>query len=119
MKKIVMAIALVFALGSTLTLSAQQPTPQPQPQPTQPQDQQVKFYYYPSSNVYFNPSSEQYWYYDEPNVKWIEVKTLPETITLEKTPVVTVYYNGDDVWKDNAMHQKKYKGKKDEKKDKQ
>jgi hypothetical protein len=117
MKKIIMAIALLFALGSTFSLYAQQPTQQP----TQ-QDQQVKFYYYPSSNVYFNVSTGQYWYYDEPTVKWMEVKTLPETITLEKTPVYTVYYSGEDVWKDNATHQKKYKVKKDKdepKKDKQ
>jgi hypothetical protein len=113
MKKIIMAIALLFAIG--LTLSAQQPTPQPT-QPTQ-QDQQTKFFYYPSSNIYYNPTTSQYWYYDEPTTKWMEVKTLPETITVEKTPVVIVYYSGEDVWKDNATHQKKYKGKKDEKKD--
>jgi len=27
-----------------------------------------------------------------------------------------VYYNGEEIWKDNAMHQKKYKFKKDESK---
>ena len=113
MKKIIMAIALLFAIG--LTLSAQQPTQQPT-QPTQ-QDQQTKFFYYPSSNIYYNPATSEYWYYDEPTTKWMEVKTLPETITVEKTPVVVVYYNGEDVWKDNAEHLKKYKGKKDEKKD--
>jgi hypothetical protein len=41
----------------------------------------------------------------------MEVKTLPSGIVLTKTPKYTVYYNGDDVWKDNATHKKKYKGK--------
>jgi len=29
-----------------------------------------------------------------------------------KTPRHTVYYSGLDVWKDNAVHQQKYKAKK-------
>lgn len=114
MKKIILAVAILFALGSTQKASAQQ------------DQKKVEFYYYPSSNVYMNVSTGEYWYYDEPNTKWLEVKTLPETIAIEKAPVYTIYYNGEDVWKDNAMHQKKYKGtkkeepKKDEsKKDKQ
>ncbi len=37
------------------------------------------------------------------------MKTLPESITLTKAPVYTVYYNGEEVWKDNAAHMKKYK----------
>jgi hypothetical protein len=40
------------------------------------------------------------------------VQTLPATITFTKTPRYTVYYKGNDVWKDNAMHKNKYKGKK-------
>jgi hypothetical protein len=105
MKKIIFALAMLFALGSALPVSAQD------------HDQQkVRFYYYPSSNVYYNVTTGQYWYYDEPNVKWIEVKTLPETVTIEKTHKYTVYYNGEEIWKDNAMHQKKYKFKKDESK---
>ena len=110
MKKILLAFVVLFALGTTtMRVSAQE-------------QKRVEFYYYPNSNIYFNTASGEYWYYDEPNVKWVEVKTLPETITLEKAPSYTIYYNGEDVWKDNAMHQKKYKGmkkegKKEEKKD--
>jgi hypothetical protein len=39
----------------------------------------------------------------------LKVKTLPATITIEKTPRYTVYYSGADVWKDNAAHMKRYK----------
>src|SRR5258706_9678813 len=95
MKKIILALTVLFVLGSTV----------------QGQQQRVKFYYYPSSNVYYNISTGEYWYYDEPNVKWVEVKTLPQTIKIEKTPAYTLTYNGEDVWKENAMHQKKYKSK--------
>ena len=67
------------------------------------------YWYYPSSNVYYNVVGSDYWYYDEATSAWVEVKTLPATITLEKAPRYTVYYNGKDVWKDNAAHMKKYK----------
>jgi hypothetical protein len=98
MKKIILALAVLFAFAGVQKATAQ--------------DQRVKFYYYPSNNVYYDVSGNQYWYYDEPTVKWMEVKTLPTTITLQKTPVYTVYYNGSDVWKDNDKHKAKYKGNK-------
>src|SRR5262245_60669233 len=107
MKKVIVMLAVLLAFGSAMHVSAQQP-----------QQQRVKFYYYPSSNVYYNDVTGEYWYYDEPTIKWVEVKTLPATITIQKTPVYTVYYNGEDVWKDNTMHQKKYKVKKGYIKDK-
>ena len=98
MKKIIFGLILLFTLGSATTLTAQET-----------KTQQVKFYYYPSSNIYYNVSSEDYWYYDDVSATWTQVKTLPTTITLTKTPVYTVYYNGEEVWKENAVHMKKYK----------
>ncbi|PWT93842.1 MAG: hypothetical protein C5B54_01230 [Acidobacteria bacterium] len=107
MKKIGFALALLLMLGLAYRASAQQDQ--------QKQDQQkVTFYYYPSSNIYYNVSTGEYLYYDEPTTKWITAKTLPTTITLEKMPVDTVYYNGPDVWKDNPEHLRKYKAKKEE-----
>ena len=73
------------------------------------QQQGIKFYYYPSSNVYYNTSTSEYEYYDEGSSTWVTVKELPSTITLVKTPVYTVYHNDAEVWKDNAEHLKKYK----------
>jgi hypothetical protein len=97
MKKIIVALAIMIGLGSSLNVSAQQ---------------KVRFYYYPSSNVYYNPVNGEYWYYDEPAVKWVEVKTLPSGIVIQKTaPRHIVYYNGPDVWRENANHKNKYKGK--------
>jgi hypothetical protein len=105
MKRIILALALLFALGSTTRLVAQQP---------QPKETRVTFYYYPSSNVYYNPGNSEYWYYDDVSTTWTQVKELPTTIVLTKTPRYTVYYSGEEVWKDNAVHMKKYKGKKGE-----
>jgi hypothetical protein len=98
-EKLILAIAVIFAPGSALHVSAQE-------------TQRVKFYYYPSSNVCFNVSNGDYWYCDEPKTKWIEVKTLPATL-LGKAPKYTVYYNGPEVWRENDLHAKKYKVKKD------
>jgi len=95
MKRIILALALMFALGSTTRLAAQ--------------ETRVRFYYYPSTNVYYNPTNAEYWYYDDVSATWTQVKTLPTTITLTKAPRYTVYYNGEDVWKDNTMHMQKYK----------
>jgi hypothetical protein len=96
MKKIILGFILLFAIAGASRISAQE-------------TQKVTFYYYPSSNVYYNVSVSDYWYYDEATNAWVEVKTLPTTITLEKAPRYTVYYNGKDVWKDNTAHVKKYK----------
>ena len=96
MKKIILGLVFLFAIAGASKISAQE-------------TQKVTFYYYPSSNVYYNVSASDYWYYDEATNAWVEVKTLPTTFTLEKAPRYTVYYNGTDVWKDNAEHVKKYK----------
>jgi len=95
MKKFIVMLAVLFALGFK-----------------QASAQRVTFYYYPSSNVYYNVSTHDYLYYDPGTTTWVTVQTLPATITLTKTPKYTVYYNGNDVWKDNAMHKNKYKAKK-------
>lgn len=104
MKKIIsialISCGLVFSAG----LKAQQTTTTT----TSTQDS-TQFYYYPSSNVYLNPATNQYWYYDTGSSTWVSAQQLPSTITLVKEPVYTVYYNGTDVWKDNAEHMKKYK----------
>jgi hypothetical protein len=99
MKKIMLGLMFLFAMGTAIKATAQE-------------TQRVRFYYYPSSNVYYNVSTREYWYYDNGTTNWVEVKTLPTTIIVEKTPRYTVYYSGPDVWKDNAVHQKKYKSKK-------
>jgi hypothetical protein len=104
MKRIIVSLMLVVGLGLSIQATAQQ---------TQTQTQtRVRYYYYPSSNVYYNPTENEYWYYDDASSQWQYVQNLPTTIKMTKTPRYTVYYNGEDVWKDNTMHQRKYKIKK-------
>ena len=98
MKKVILGLVFLFAIAGASKISAQAQ-----------ETQKVTFYYYPSSNVYYNVAATDYWYYDDATKTWVEVKTLPATITLEKTPRYTVYYNGTDVWKENAEHVKRYK----------
>jgi hypothetical protein len=97
MKKIIVLLAVLFALGSINHASAQV---------------RVRYYYYPSSNVYYNITTHDYLYYDPGTTAWVTVRTLPATIMITKTPRYTVYYKGPDVWKENAMHKNKYKPKK-------
>jgi hypothetical protein len=101
MKKFMFLLMICGGFLGTAQIHAQQTT--------QEQHQQIKFYYYPSSNVYFNPATNDYWYYNDSTTTWVTAKELPTTIVLEKTPVYTVYHNDADVWKDNAEHIKKYK----------
>jgi hypothetical protein len=112
MKKIIVAMTILFAAGISTGASAQQTQQTQQTQPAQT-SQTIKYYYYPSSNVYYNESTGEYLYYNDADASWTTVKTLPSTIVLEQTPRYEIQYNGTDVWKDNAEHIKKYKVKKD------
>src|SRR5258705_13130665 len=96
MKKIILGLALLIALGTT-SVNAQR----------------VRYYYYPSTNVYYNPVTNEYWYYDDPTTAWLTVRTLPTTVVVNKnTRRYVVYHNNKDPWRENAMDKKKYKGRK-------
>ena len=72
--------------------------------------QNLKFYYYPDNNVYYDVASHQYVYLN--NGAWTTVQTLPSGITLVKSPRYVVYNPTKEVWRNNAVHIKKYpKGK--------
>jgi hypothetical protein len=69
--------------------------------------QKTKFYYYPSSNVYYNTASGKYIYSN--SGKWTTVNTLPARLSVAKTPRVIVYHASPEVWVDNSNHKTKYK----------
>lgn len=104
MKKIILGLSLILGGALLSTVYAQA---------SQSQNQtRVKFFYYPSSNIYYNEATSEYWYNN--GSQWVLVKNLPGTIVIEAHPAkYTVYYNGTDVWKDNDTHKTKYKIKKD------
>jgi len=70
------------------------------------QAQKTKFYYYPSSNVYFNTASGKYIYSN--NGQWTMVKSLPAKKPLDPRRVI-VYNNTPEVWANNPSHVAKYK----------
>jgi hypothetical protein len=94
MKKLFLLMGFVLALATANQAAAQQ----------------LRFYYYPASNVYYDVSLGQYVYYD--NGGWVTVRTLPSNIQLVKTGRTVVYHAGHDIWVDNAAHKTKYKVKK-------
>ena len=71
------------------------------------QAKKMKFYYYPSSNVYYNTSSGKYIYSN--NGSWTTVNTLPSTIAIAHNPRIIVYDTNPRVWEKNKTHQAKYK----------
>ena len=75
--------------------------------------QQVRFFYYPDANVYFNTTSKKYIVLENGN--WVTVAKLPATVKVVRTPRVVVYHTGNNVWVNNAAHKTKYKNNKSRK----
>ena len=70
-----------------------------------------KYYYYPTSNMYYDASTGDYWQHDNTSGHWTQTHTLPTTVTVEKAPKYSINYTGKDnePWKDNASDIRKYK----------
>lgn len=68
--------------------------------------QQLKFYYYPERNVYYDITHRHYIYSN--NGTCITVTTLPSGMSVARTRRVIVYNSGPEVWSQNTMHIKKY-----------
>ena len=69
--------------------------------------QQLKFYYYPQANVYYDPAHKQYIYYT--GSAWTPVAVLPTGVVVTNAPRVVVYSSTPAVWKLNPQHVVKYK----------
>ena len=99
MKRILFGLLLLFVTATKLS--------------AQTTDIKVKYWYYPSQNVYYNETSGEYWYYDGTSTKWVYAKQLPTTYTIvEKDSRYPIMYDGTDIWKYNKTHKVKYKVKK-------
>ena len=69
--------------------------------------QGIRYYYYPGSNVYYDPAHNQYIYYN--GSTWTTARRLPGTITVQRSQRVSVYSDDRDVWRRNEEHKVKYK----------
>lgn len=113
MKKMILLLSMIGGLSALQQATAQDTTTKTTTHHrVTTTHTRTRYYYYPESNVYYNVGTGDYYYYDTPSTKWTMVRTLPETIVVDKTPRYTVYYNGEDVYRQNAVHLKKYKVKK-------
>jgi hypothetical protein len=91
MKKVLIVFILIVGFALTNKLQAQK----------------TKFYYYPSSNVYYNTTSGKYIYSNNGN--WTTVNKLPARFAIARTPGVIVYNSSPEVWNNNRTHITKYK----------
>jgi len=102
MKKVIFGLLLLFAV--TTKLSAQTTG-----------EAQIKYWYYPSQNVYYNDATGDYWYFDNGTTKWVSSKTLvaPYVAVLPTDTKYQIMYPSPEIWKANVNHKVKYKVKKD------
>ena len=91
MKKLICCILLAFSLISFQQANAQK----------------SKFYYYPSSNVYYDVVNKHYIYPNNGN--WQTVRVLPSGIRVSNTPRYVVYNTNRNIWVNNSVHVTKYK----------
>lgn len=93
MKKVILSLLIVAGLAWSTGANAQVQA-------------RIGFYYYPQSNVYYNPHTREYAYDDNGN--WAYRRTLPSNVVVRNQSHVMVY--GDrDIWRDNDAHRNKYK----------
>lgn len=74
------------------------------------QKQEVKFYYYPKTNVYFDVTKKKYIYSLDSGKTWsnISITSDKESPTLGKRLII--YSTTDSIWKQNEAHRKQYAG---------
>ena len=89
MKKIIIALVFAFSLISFQQAGAQQ----------------LRFYYYPKSNLYYDTAGHPYYCLN--NGTWIRVTALPSGMTVTGRRVI-IRHSGPDVYAQNAMHVKRY-----------
>ena len=71
--------------------------------------QQLRFYYYPASNAYYDVANQTYIY--PSGGTWVTRRALPSRMAVLGTDRVMVYSSTPQVWRYNATHKAKYKGK--------
>lgn len=75
----------------------------------QAEAQQLRYYYYPASNAYYDVANQTYIY--PSGGTWVRRGALPSRLAVLGTDRVVVYSSTPQVWRYNATHKAKYKGK--------
>jgi len=113
MKEIIIGSLLLFAIGTGA--SAQTDTSaSSKTMSNTASNQPAKYWYYPVQDVYQNETTNEYWYYNTPENKWISSKKLPDSYDMSASKDRhEIIYTGSDVWKENKTHKTKFKVKAD------
>ncbi|HEY1114726.1 MAG TPA: hypothetical protein VGE66_14245 [Chitinophagaceae bacterium] len=75
----------------------------------QAEAQQLRYYYYPASNAYYDVANQAYIY--PSGGTWVTRGALPSRLAVLGSDRVVVYSATPQVWRYNATHKAKYKGK--------
>jgi hypothetical protein len=75
----------------------------------QAEAQQKRFYYYPASNAYYDVANQTYIYPSKGT--WVTRRALPSRMAVLGGERVMVYSESPQVWRYNATHKAKYRGK--------
>src|SRR5688500_3144630 len=76
---------------------------------TKASSQQLRYYYYPSSNVYYDIANKTY--IVPSGGTWVTRSAASSRDVVLGTNRVVVYSESPQVWRSNATHKAKYKGK--------
>lgn len=101
MKRILWFASIIFSIGFvTVNISCS----------SNIEKQQVKFYYYPKTNVYFDVAKKKYIYSLDGGKTWGNISSTSdkEPTTLGKRLII--YSTTDSIWKQNEAHRKQYAG---------
>ena len=102
MKKIL--FASLFVLGAFASASAQNNYPNER----YGQRSMEEYYYYPDDNVYYNPYSSNYIYYDQN--RWCSGASLPRNFRFNSSGLrVNINYGGNSIWRLNDSHIRQYR----------
>lgn len=74
---------------------------------------QTEYRFYPEANVYFNPKTKTYSWFDQGTTKWTTGIQLPLNFKIKNEATFnTIRYPGTDIWSSNPDHIRTYGTKK-------
>ncbi|RYD78512.1 MAG: hypothetical protein EOP53_11090 [Sphingobacteriales bacterium] len=69
----------------------------------------IDYRYYPESNIYFNPQTKTYSWFDQTKASWTTGVQLPSSMQIKNEKSFnTIKYPGTDIWIANPDHIKTY-----------
>src|SRR6478736_999013 len=95
MKKIITVL-----LGAVLTATAVN---------AQTDSTAIEYRFYPEANVYYNPVTKNYSWFDQNKASWTTGLQLPLSMKIKNEATFnTIRYPGTDIWSSNPDHIKQY-----------